>query len=413
MTSLNTPEISVIVPIFRIGHYLPKCIDSLLKQSFLNFELILVDDGSPDNCPKICDDYANLDTRVKVIHKVNGGLLSARKAGLQAATGKYISFVDGDDWVDKYYLDILYKLMETSACDLVVTGHFREFDGKIETISPKLAGTYGASEIKSSILPNAIYNGSFCEHGISTYVWNKLFKRTLLAKILYDVPNEIIMGEDAAITYAYLSISERLTISSIPLYYYRQRHDSIVKSIENPKTEYYRLGLLVHFLQSKLQKVLDEKNLKEQLTCYLYSQILVRSGGLIYDENGAILCNPFLHVAPKSKVVVYSSGSFGQHILSTNSKHHFFEIVKWIDLDYHELQIGGNFVKPISSFNNAEFDHLIIATINPSYYDWIKEELILMGIDKKKIVEINTDRKAIGKLLLQLGFDADFKFQKN
>ncbi len=413
MNLLNTPEISVIVPIFRIEHYLPKCIDSLLKQSFLNFELILVDDGSPDNCPKICDDYAALDSRVRVIHKENGGLLSARKAGLQEAKGKYISFVDGDDWVDRYYLDILYKMMEANASDLVVTGHFREFDGKIETITSKLTGTYGAQEIQALILPNAIYNGRFCEHGISTYVWNKLFKRTLLAKILYDVPNEIIMGEDAAITYSYLSIAESLTISSIPLYYYRQRHDSIVKSIENPKIEYYRLGLLVNFLKSKLQTVLDEKNLTEQLTYYLYSQILVRSGGLIYDESGEILFNPFLNVTPKSKVVVYSSGSFGQHILSTNSKNHFFEITKWIDLDYHELHIGGNYVKPFSAFNNAEFDYLIIATINPSYYDWIKEELILMGMDEKKIVRINTDRKEISKLLNRLGFDTDFKFQNN
>jgi glycosyltransferase involved in cell wall biosynthesis len=413
MNALHTVEISVIVPIFRIEPYLPKCVESLLKQSFLNFELILVDDGSPDNCPQICDDYAKLDPRVRVIHKENGGLLSARKAGLKAATGKYISYVDGDDWVDKYYLDILFKLMEANEADLVVTAHFREFDGKIETILPKSTGNYGAKEIKETILPNAIYTGRFCEHGISTYVWNKLFRRDLLSKILYDVPNEIIMGEDAAITYAYLSIAERLTVSSIPLYYYRQRHDSIVKSIENPKTEYYRLGLLMHFLHSKLQKVLDEENLKKQITYYLYSQILVRSGGLIYDDQGAMIFNPFLNVASKSKVVVYSSGSFGQHILSTNTKKHFFEIVQWIDLDYHELSIGGNFVKPFSSFNNAEFDHLIIATINPSYYDWIKDELILMGMDDKKIVKMNTDLKQISTLLLQLGFEADFTYQKN
>ncbi len=410
---MNTVEISVLVPIFRIEKYLPKCIDSLLQQSFLNFELILVDDGSPDNCPKICDDYAKLDSRIRVIHKENGGLLSARKAGLKEARGKYISFVDGDDWVDKYYLDILFKLAEANSSDLVVTGHFREFDGKIETFKPKSAGIYHANEIKSSILPNAIYNGRFCEHVISTYVWNKLFKRTLLTKILYDVPNEIIMGEDAAITYAYLSISESLTVSRIPLYYYRQRHDSIVKSIENPKTEYYRLGLLMNFLKSKLSHVLDEKNLNKQITYYLYSQILVRSGGLIYDEKGDIIFNPFLNVEPKSKVVIYSSGSFGQHILSTNTKNHFFQIIEWIDLDYHELNIGGNFVKPISSLNNAEFDYLIIASINPSYYDETKKELSLMGVDEKKIVKINTDLKEISKLLIQLGFDADFKFQKS
>jgi len=407
---LNTVPISVIVPIFRIEKYLPKCIDSLLNQSFSNFELILVNDGSPDGCPQICDEYAKKDSRIKVVHKANGGLVSARKEGLKKASGKYISFVDGDDWVDNYYLDVLYKLAEANSSDLVVTGHFREFNGKIETIKPKSAGVYDANEIQRSILPKVIYNGRFCEHTISTYVWNKLFRRELLDKTLYDVPNEIVMGEDAAITYSYLAMSKSLTVSRIPLYYYRQRHDSIVKSIENPQTEYYRLGLLMNFLKSKLQEVLDEDNLDEQIRYYLYSQILVRSGGLIYDTNGNLIFNPFLRIAPNSKVIVYSSGSFGQHILSTNNKNNFFKVIKWIDLDFHNLNVGGTFVSPISSIENTEFDYLIIATINPSNYDAIKAELSLMGIDEKKIVRINTDEKEISGLLDRLGFDGDFKF---
>lgn len=403
-------EISVIVPIFRIEKYLPACIESLLDQSFLNFELILVDDGSPDNCPKICDDYSKKDSRIKVIHKKNGGLLSARKAGLKAAKGKYISYVDGDDWVDRFYLDTMFKLAEANDSDLIVTGHFREFDGKIETIKPKQAGIYDEDKLKNQILPNAIYNGDFCEHDISTYVWNKLFKRELLNKVLFDVPNEIIMGEDAAITYSYLAISKSLVISRIPLYYYRQRHDSIVKSIENPKTEYYRLGLLMNFLKQKLEHALDENNLNKQIKYYLYSQILVRSGGLIVNPDSYISFNPFLKIKQNSKVVVYSSGSFGQHILSTNLKVNFFKVVKWIDVDFHDLNLGGNSVEPISSISNNEFDYLIIATINPSTYKSIKKELALMGIDESKIVKINIDENEISKLLSHLGFDGDFKY---
>jgi len=407
---MNSIKISVLVPIFGIEKYLPKCINSLLQQSFLDFELILVDDGSPDNCPKICDDFAKIDSRIKVIHKKNGGLLSARKEGLKNAIGKYVSFVDGDDWVDKYYLDTLFKLAEANDSDLVVTGHFREFNGKIETIKPKMPGIYDEHEIKSSIIPNAIYNGDFCEHGMSTYVWNKLFKRELLHKFFFDVPNEIVMGEDAAITYSYLSISKSLVISRIPLYYYRQRHDSIVKSIDNPNTEYYRLGLLMKFLKLKLSHVLDEETVNQQIKYYLYSQILIRSGGLIMNRSGGNFFNPFLKVKQNSKVVVYSSGSFGQHILSTNLEAKFFKIIKWIDIDYHDLNIGGNSVKPISSITNSEFDYLIIATINPSSYASIKAELKLMGIDDNKIVKINTDIKEINKLLTYIGFDEDFNY---
>ena len=410
---MSTTEISVIVPIYRIEKYLPACIESLLNQSFKDFELLLVNDGSPDNCAKICDDYAKTDARIRVVHKKNGGLLSARKAGLKEAQGKYISFVDGDDWVDNYYLDIMFKLAEANSADLTMTGHFREFDGKIETIKPKLTGVYDEKEIVSSIIPNAIYNGTFCEHGISTYVWNKLFKRDLLKEVLYDVPNDIVMGEDAAITYAYLSISKSLVISKIPLYYYRQRHDSIVKSIENPKIEYFRLGLLMNFLKIKLSNKLENNTLNKQIKFYLYSQILVRSGGLIQNKAEGLFFNPFLNAKRDSKIVVYSSGSFGQHILTTNLKTQFFEIIQWIDVDYHDLTIGGNSVQPISSINNTEFDYLIIATVNPSTFKTIKMELGLMGIDDNKVIQIDTDLKKIIKLLTNLGFDKNFLFQNN
>lgn len=410
---MNTIKISVIVPIYRIEKYLPKCIESLLEQSFTDFELLLIDDGSPDNCPQICDDYAKKDHRIKVIHKPNGGLLSARKAGLEAAKGTHIAYVDGDDWVDHFYLDTLYKLAIANDADLAVTGHFREFDGKIETVKPNNPGFYDEAKIISEILPNAIYNGEFCEHGMSTYVWNKLFKKELLEKVLFDVPNDIIMGEDAAITYSYLAISKRLAISKIPLYYYRQRHDSIVKSIENPKTEYYRLGLLMNFLKTKLQNVLSKENLNKQISYYLYSQILVRSGGLTYNEKDNTWFNPFLNTTKGTKIVVYSSGSFGQHILSTNLKTNYFKIIEWIDVDYHDLKIGENTVNPISSIYNDDFEHLIIATINPSTHKSLKAELELMGIDSSKIVKINTNETIINSLLKDLGFDCDFKFNLN
>lgn len=410
---MNAIKISVIVPIYRIEKYLPKCIESILKQSFHGFELILVNDGSTDSCPRICDDYAQLDKRIIVVHKKNGGLLSARKEGLRKARGKYISYVDGDDWVDRYYLEILLSLAGANDSDLVVTGHFREFNGKIETIKPKKSGIYGEEDIRKFIMPNAIYNGRFCEHGISTYVWNKLFKKELLEKFLYDVPNEIVMGEDAAITYSYLSFSKSLTVSKIPLYYYRQRHDSIVKSIENPKIEYYRLGLLTNFLKLRLSTILDEENLNKQLTYYLYSQILIRSGGVIKNNDGTVLFNPFLKTKEGSRVVVYSSGSFGQHILSTNIRTGFFKIIKWIDIDFHELNIGGNYVKPISSITNSELDFLIIATINPSTHEYIKTELEHMGIDKGKIVQVNTDEEEVNKMLMNLGFGQDFTYQEN
>jgi glycosyltransferase involved in cell wall biosynthesis len=406
-------EISVIVPIHNIEPYLPKCIDSLLNQSFTNFELILVDNGSPDNCPEICDRYAAIDSRIKVIHKVNEGLLSARKAGLEAAKGEFVAYVDGDDWVDIFYLDTLYKMAKANDSDMVVTGHFREFDGKIETIKPLFTGNFDEYEIESSILPNAIYNGRFCEHNISTYVWNKLFKRELLIQYVLDIPNDIIMGEDAAITYTYLTLSKHITICDIPVYYYRQRPDSIVKSIEDPEVEYSRLSHLMVFLRKKLSPYLSQENVQAQLTYYLYSLILVRSGGLIANKLNDTIFNPFLKTNRSSRIVVYSSGSFGQHILSTNAKLKYFQIVRWIDIDFHSMTIDNISVQPIGAINNDEFDYLIIATTNPTNYDQIKSNLELVGIDANKIVQIGHEKEEVLKLLKSLGFNSDFSRNLN
>jgi glycosyltransferase involved in cell wall biosynthesis len=406
-------EISVIVPIHNIEPYLPKCIDSLLNQSFTNFELILVDNGSPDNCPEICDRYAAIDSRIKVIHKVNEGLLSARKAGLEAAKGEFVAYVDGDDWVDIFYLDTLYKMAKANDSDMVVTGHFREFDGKIETIKPLFTGNFDEYEIESSILPNAIYNGRFCEHNISTYVWNKLFKRELLIQYVLDIPNDIIMGEDAAITYTYLTLSKHITICDIPVYYYRQRPDSIVKSIEDPEVEYSRLSHLMVFLRKKLSPYLSQENVQAQLTYYLYSLILVRSGGLIANKLNDTIFNPFLKTNRSSRIVVYSSGSFGQHILSTNAKLKYFQIVRLIDIDFHSMTIDNISVQPIGAINNDEFDYLIIATTNPTNYDQIKSNLELVGIDANKIVQIGHEKEEVLKLLKSLGFNSDFSRNLN
>ena len=113
------PEISIIVPIYNVEQYLKRCVDSILAQTFKDFELILVDDGSPDSCPFICDEYARIDSRIKVIHKANGGLSDARNAGLEMAMGNYIAFVDSDDWIASDTYEYLYELIKKNKADVV------------------------------------------------------------------------------------------------------------------------------------------------------------------------------------------------------------------------------------------------------------------------------------------------------
>ena len=106
---MNKEVISIVVPIYKVEKYIKKCIDSIIEQTYKNLEIILVDDGSPDGCAKICDEYAKKDKRIKAIHKENGGLSDARNVGIDISTGKYICFVDSDDYIENNYIELLYK----------------------------------------------------------------------------------------------------------------------------------------------------------------------------------------------------------------------------------------------------------------------------------------------------------------
>ena len=127
--SMTQPLISVIVPCYNVEEYLPRCVESVLNQTYRNLEILLVDDGSPDRCGEICDEYAAVDSRVKVIHKENGGLSDARNVALNVMKGEYVTFVDSDDYVAADYVEYLYKLMEEYGVKLSVSRHQEFKDG--------------------------------------------------------------------------------------------------------------------------------------------------------------------------------------------------------------------------------------------------------------------------------------------
>lgn len=127
---MAVPEISIIVPVYNVEKYLDKCVNSILNQTFQDFELILVDDGSPDNCGEMCDDYAARDKRVTVIHQVNGGLSAARNAGIEIAKGRYLGFVDSDDYIAEDMYELLYNNLKNEDADLATVGFLDVYAGK-------------------------------------------------------------------------------------------------------------------------------------------------------------------------------------------------------------------------------------------------------------------------------------------
>jgi glycosyltransferase involved in cell wall biosynthesis len=210
--------ISVIVPVYKVGAYLNKCVDSVLGQSYGNFELILIDDGSPDRCGEICDEYAARDSRVRVIHKENGGLSAARNSGIEIARGDYLTFLDSDDWIHGLYLERLRDLLFTASAD-IAAGNFictAGEDREVGLTNPKV-------EVFSNLEALEQLTGRLYVQMVIACA--KLYKRDLFTGIRFP-PGKF--HEDEFTTHKLLYKAAKIVVTSEQLLYYRQREDSIM-----------------------------------------------------------------------------------------------------------------------------------------------------------------------------------------
>lgn len=216
---------SVIVCVYNVEKHIRKCIDSILTQTYKDFELILVDDGSPDKCPQICDGYAKSDSRVKVIHKKNGGLVSARNAGIMAASGNYICYVDGDDWIDGMLLETIYQeAIQEYEPDMVIYGIVKKFKDRDEEILNDLPeGLYTKEELRKLVYPYMMYDNRkpFCKGLIFPAACNKIYSRNLLLEH-YCREEKIKMGEDNAFVFECAWFSNKVYICNKIFYCYNQ-----------------------------------------------------------------------------------------------------------------------------------------------------------------------------------------------
>lgn len=217
-------KISVIVPVFNVEKYLCKCIDSIINQTYSNLEIILVDDGSTDNCGVICDDYSLKDDRIKTIHKSNGGLSDARNAGLDAAAGDYVSFIDSDDYIHKRFYEILINLIVKYNGDIAQCEYLNIY----EEDADKFIDDKFYIDEKITVLDNnnEALNNLFNENYINTVVvWNKLYKKDLFKDIRYPKGK---VHEDEYTTYKVLFNTKKMILTCRQMYYYLQRSTSIM-----------------------------------------------------------------------------------------------------------------------------------------------------------------------------------------
>ena len=215
--------VSIIVPVYKVEDYIRECLDSILAQTYPYFELILVDDGSPDNCGRICDDYAKGDNRIKVVHKVNGGISSARNAGLEVAKGEWIMHVDGDDWIEPDMIESLIEAAQITGADMVI-GDFVKYGpsagyNKLPTWS---------SDKKKSMTNYIAY--------VMTTIWGSIAKRSLYADHSLKSPDGISYCEDFHLIVRLCHFANKIVNVHRPFYHYRYRPTSIMSNM-NGKTE--------------------------------------------------------------------------------------------------------------------------------------------------------------------------------
>ncbi len=224
--------VSVIVPIYKVAPFIEKCVTSLLAQTYTELEIILVDDGSPDDCPAICDAFAAQDNRVRVIHQENGGLSAARNAGIRAATGAYLAFVDGDDFVSPDYIAVMLNACEENNTKMAACGY-------IEYYSDEKSTVVCVDETVILSAKEAVIDIFTMKNQVQVMAWNKLYARELFdnTDICYPVGK---IHEDVFTTYRCCAAAGNIVCVNKPCYYYVQREGSIISQTFSPK----RLQLL-------------------------------------------------------------------------------------------------------------------------------------------------------------------------
>ena len=237
--------ISLIIPVYKVEKYLEKCIQSVINQTYENLQIILVDDGSPDNCGKICDEYAKKDHRIEVIHKSNGGLSDARNKGLEIAKGEYIGFVDSDDYIEADMYEVLYNLLKQYNADVSICNFYTVSQGKIAIKNAENGiKEYNRIEILKEVL---------LDNNIQSYAWNKLYKKELFDEIKYPIGKKY---EDIGTTFYLLEKCNKVVVTGKSEYYYINRQDSIVNNVtESTITDYIEL------IMQRYDYI--EKNIKE------------------------------------------------------------------------------------------------------------------------------------------------------
>lgn len=385
-------KISVIIPVYNVEQYLSTCLDSVLNQTYQDLEVILVDDGSVDCSLAICQDYAQQDKRVKVIHQENKGSTAARKNAVDIARGEYISFIDSDDWVDSCFYEEMNRLAENYRADIVVSGCVVERGQERYQNSNKIAeGFYDKISLRKDVYPQMLYfeDMNFFSFGILQYLWNKLYKRSLIISCLEHLDERIYDGEDVACVFEACLKAESMVIDNHCWYHYRIHDNSICTSKRDEKY-FMNAVYLYHYMEQIFQNSQESEIMLPQLKRFICA--FVNNG--MRDVFGCMFVRPWfatvwelptLPTAGGSRVILYGAGKVGisyyKQLLSLKN----IEIAAWVDSFSYGKKIGGVVIESPEVLRDMEWDYILVAVNDSNKNREIVDWLIQQGIEIEKI----------------------------
>lgn len=382
----STIKVSVIVPVYNTAKYLPACIDSIRRQMLKEIEIICVDDGSTDGSSGILDEYALKDDRIQIIHKDNGGPASARKAGIQAAKGQYIGFVDSDDWIETEMYELLYRKVEDYQADIVSCGFFLEGNYTTMFMDTLPQGLYAGEDMKK-LRDKAIYNLEEKSSGLKASLCYKLFKRDLICDAQYKIPDEITMADDKMCLLTALLECDSVYVFHKALYHYRIRANSIVHS---GSAEYLlKVYAVYKYMQELFSHECFTKDMRRQAEIYITELLYKGINTLLGFENKNLLwIDPYWldEIPADSKIILYGAGELGRKYHKQLKNRTNLHYITCVDFAYESLNSDEFTVESPSAVNNYMYDYIVITIKNPQKAQGVREDLINLGIAGDKIL---------------------------
>lgn len=381
--------ISVIVPVYNVELYLKECIDSIVKQTYKNIEIILVDDGSSDNSGKICDEYAQKYEKIKVVHQSNKGLTVVRKVGVHTSSGKYIGFVDGDDWIDPDMYKVLYTYAKQENADMVTSSGYREYqwgqaNKKLE--DTVLDGVYHIS-YKDSYLVDHIFPATFDkkEH-LNGAVWNKLFRREVIGKVLDSMDEHIHGFMDDNVCVVGSVIHSNIVCVTHECFYHHREHPKSFSSMKHPD------GLKqINYAYLSLKKIIEDAGYKNKLykaLCEHTSLEILQAYNMMFEDESFKLPVYLFRsnrIPISAKVVIYGYGNVGKDFIHQIQKDNIYKIVGIADKNARNIKSEYK-IYTSQELLGIKYDFIIIAVEKVDLARQIQQELILNGINQNVII---------------------------